>query len=70
MRRMPHRDGVHLARGNQPAKDFAHLAAGSERSQEKLNLFHAGGDDGARRPLRLPILNERSRMCPTLRACS
>ena len=40
------RDGVHLTGGHQPAKHFAHLAASGQRSQEQLDLFHAGGDDG------------------------
>ncbi len=33
-----------LAGGDQAAQHFAHLASCGQRSQEELNLFHAGGD--------------------------
>ena len=36
---------MHLPGSHQSAKHFAHFAAGGQRSQEHLNLFHAGGDD-------------------------
>jgi hypothetical protein len=36
---------MHLAGGHQTAEHFANLAARSERSQEQLDLFHAGRDD-------------------------
>ena len=31
-----------LPRGHQTAQHFAHFAASGKRSQEQLNLFHAG----------------------------
>jgi hypothetical protein len=44
VRCVAHRDGVHLARGNQAAQHFAHLAARGQRREEQFDLFHAGGD--------------------------
>jgi hypothetical protein len=45
VRRMAQGNSMHLARSHQAAKYFANLAPCRKRSQEELDIFHAGRDD-------------------------
>src|SRR6202789_4424324 len=42
MRRMAHRQRMHLPRRHQPAQNFTDFAPRRQRRQEQLHLFHAG----------------------------